>query len=197
MKTTNCLVKKSLALILAVAMLLATSLPVFAASGGVNVTTTPFQQFCGANIKLGGTDYLCAVDLGAPVVDSASDTALTAGSTVRFDLFFCINGTWYACRVPEMQGTPDSLFTVQFDVAEGAGRLSNPVWKTYPDDGYGERYYLEFTVLGGADAAPIDVTVALTQPDVPNVGAAYRITGTSAAYGPCAADFALPGYTGP
>lgn len=197
MKTTNCLVKKSLALILAVAMLLATSLPVFAASGGVNVTTTPFQQFCGANIKLGGTDYLCAVDLGAPVVDSASDTALTAGSTVRFDLFFCINGAWYACRVPEMQGTPDSLFTVQFDVAEGAGRLSNPVWKTYPDDGYGERYYLEFTVLGGADAAPIDVTVALTQPDVPNVGAAYRITGTSAAYGPCAADFALPGYTGP
>ncbi len=182
---------------LLVAALLVSAAPVYASGGGVQVETTPFQQFCGAYIRLGGVDYLCAVDLGAPIVDSASDTALTPGTTVRFELFFSINDAWYAARKQEMQGDPNDIFTLRFDIAAGADRVSDPVWKTYPDDGYGERYYVEFTVLGGESDAPVDVTLALTQPANSNVGAAYRITGTSSAWEGCVADFALPGYTGP
>ena len=180
-----------------VLVLLVPHIPARALGGGVQVITTPVQQFCGADINLGGTNYLCAVDLGAPVIDSASDAELTAGSTVRFDLFFCINDSWYACRKQEMQGDPNSLFTVRVNKNQGGDRISNPVWKTYPDDGYGERYYLEFTVTGGETAAPVDVSVALTQPDAGNVGADYQIKGTSAAYGVCTANFNLPGYSGP
>ena len=182
--------------LLLVLLLLGNAVPISAVSGGATVDTTPYQQFCGAEIRLSGTDYLCAVDLGQPVIDSAGDTAMTPGTTVRMDLFFNINGGWYACRVPEMQGNPNDLFTVRFTKTQGGDRVSNPVWKTYPDE-YGDRYYLEFVVLGGETDAPVDVSVALTQPDVPNVGAEYRITGTSAAWGTCTADFILPGYTGP
>lgn len=196
MKKAATLFRKIAALSL-VLILLASIAPVRALSGGTEVTMTPFQQFCGAYINLGGTNYLCAVDLGSPVIDSASDTVITAGTTVRLELFFSINDGWYACRKQEMQGDPNEIFTVRFNKTLGGDRVSDPVWKTYPDDGYGERYYLEFTVLGGDTDAPIDVSIALTQPEVPNVGADYRITGTSAAYSTCAADFNLPGYSGP
>jgi len=195
MKKTAML-RKLMAALMALAMLV-TIIPARAANGGTEVTMTPFQQFCGAYINLGGTNYLCAVDLGAPIIDSASDAVLTAGSTIRFELFFSINDGWYACRKQEMQGDPNSLFTVRVNKTVGGDRFSEPVWKTYPDDGYGERYYLELTVLGGETDAPVDISVALTQPDVPNVGADYRIKGTSAAYGTCTADFNLPGYSGP
>ena len=195
MKTTN-FFRRIMALALVV-MLLVSVAPVRALGGGVSTEMTSAVQFCGAYINLGGVNYLCAVDLGAPMIDSASDAVLTAGTTVRLELFFCINDGWYACRKQEMQGDPNDLFTVRFTKNAGADRVSDPVWKTYPDDGYGERYYLEFVILGGDTDAPIDVSIALTQPDVPNVGADYRITGTSAAYGTCTADFNLPGYYGP
>jgi hypothetical protein len=96
-----------------------------------------------------------------------------------------------------MQGDPNNLFTVRFNKNQGGNVVTNPVWKTYPDDGYGERYYLEFTVIGDTVATPVDVSIALTQPDVPNVGADYRIVGTAAAWGVCTANFNLPGYSGP
>lgn len=196
MKKMTKIMNKALAVLLAVLML-ASVTPVQALTGDAQITQTPFVQFCGAYINLSGTNYLCAVDLGAPQVDSASDTVLTPGTTVRLDLFFNINDAWYACRKQEMQGDPNDIFTVRFIKTAGGDRVTDPVWKTYPDDGYGERWYLEFSVIGGDVDAPIDLSVALTQPDVPNVGADYRITGTSAGYATCAADFVLPGYTGP
>lgn len=188
--------RKLMAALMALAMLV-TVIPARAAGGGTEVTMTSAQQFCGAYINLSGTNYLCAVDLGSPIIGSASDAVLTAGSTIRFELFFSINDGWYACRKQEMQGDPNDIFTVRVNKTLGGDRFSDPVWKTYPDDGYGERYYLELTVLGGETDAPIDISVALTQPDVPNVGADYRITGTSAAWGPCTANFNLPSYSGP
>ncbi len=196
MKKASKLFPRMVTMLLVVALLISAA-PVYALGGGVQVETAPFQQFCGANIRLGGVDYLCAVDLGAPIVDSASDTAMTPGTKVRFELFFNINDTWYAARKQEMQGSPNEIFTLRFDKTAGGDRVSDPVWKTYPDDGYGERYYVEFTVLGGEADAAVDVTLALTQPASNNVGAAYRITGTSSAWESCVADFALPGYTGP
>lgn len=189
-------IKRILAMCLGLALLVS-YVPVWASDAGVQVSTTPYERFCGATIRLDEKDYLCAVDLGSPVIDSASGTELTAGSTLRFDLFFFINDGWYACRKQEMQGNPNDLFTVRVTGYKGSERISNPVWKTYSDDGYGERYYLEITVTGGETATPLDISVALTQPEAGNVGADYRITGTSAAYGVCTAGFSLPGYNGP
>ena len=189
-------IKRILAMCLGLALLVS-YVPVWASDADVQVSTTPYERFCGATIRLDEKDYLCAVDLGSPVIDSASGTELTAGSTLRFDLFFFINDGWYACRKQEMQGNPNDLFTVRVNGYMGSERISNPVWKTYSDDGYGERYYLEITVTGGETATPLDISVALTQPEAGNVGADYRITGTSAAYGVCTADFSLPGYNGP
>lgn len=182
--------------ICAVLILLFAAVPVSAATGNATVTTTPALQFCGANIRLGGIDYLCAVDLGAPVINSGSDTVLTAGTTVTMDLYFNINNEWYAVRANELQGDPSELFTVQFTKTAGSELVTEPVWKVYPDE-YGDRYYLEFSVIGGSAEAVLEVSVALTQPDAGNVGAVHQIAGICAAQEKCIADFALPDYTGP
>lgn len=168
-----------------------------ALGGGATVTTTPFVQFCGAYIQLGGVDYLCAVDFGAPVIDSASDTVLTSGTAIRFYPFFCINDAWYAVRSTELQGNPASLFTVSVTKNAGGQCIGTPVWKTYTDDEYGAKYYCEIILKGGLTDTAVDFDVALTQPDVPNVGASYNIKGTVAAAEKCVADFVLGGYTGP
>ena len=145
-------IKRILAMCLGLALLVS-YVPVWASDAGVQVSTTPYVRFCGATIRLGEKDYLCAVDLGSPVIDSASGTELTAGSTLRFDLFFLINDGWYACRKQEMQGNPNDLFTVRVTGYKGSERISNPVWKTYSDDGYRRRNSDAAGYFGGIDSA--------------------------------------------
>lgn len=139
MKKTKQTVTKLLAVVLILVFALS-ALPVSAATGGATVDMTPVVQFPGVPISLGGTVYTCATDLGQPKINSGSDTVLTAGTVITFDLYFEAGGTWYPVRVPELQGTPWELYTVQVDAASGAELLGEPVWKTYPDDGYGEKY---------------------------------------------------------
>lgn len=195
------LAKKTAVLAMIMALLIS-AMPVSAATGGATVTTTDAVQFPGAYNVLGGTTYMCAMDLKNPVINSGSETVLTAGTKITLDLQFLAGTTWYPTRVPELQGTPEEWFTIQVNASAGGELISEPVWKTYPDDGYGERYYLEIVVKGGAEAAALDITVALTQPGggtggTDNISTAYRIQGNVAAQEMCVADFVLPNYTGP
>ena len=173
-----------LAVVLVLVLMLC-AVPANAATGGATVDMTPVVQFPGAWFTVNAVDYLCAVDLGQPVIHSESDTALTPGTTITLDLYFYLGDGWWGARVPEMKGTPQELFTVRVDKTSGGELISEPVWKTYPDDGYGPRYYLELTVLESPEATALDFTVTLTQPGAgeggsDNIGAAYHICGTTA-----------------